>query len=144
MLAVGSSKRLSLSKNPPDDPTRNLRKKEQSLPYDDRINPFANIDLPTAKCERLKNISSIKAHTMAISGYNVPINICRIKFHPKKSVLATVSDDKAWKMWAFPSGELIMSGEGHKDWIADCDFHPRFVSLIEEETNWLRHLEMEL
>jgi hypothetical protein len=22
------------------------------------------------------------------------------------------------------SGDIIMTGEGHKDWIADCDFHP--------------------
>merc|ERR1712139_14712 len=27
--------------------------------------------------------------------------------------------------WALPSGELIIKGEGHKDWIAACDFHPR-------------------
>ncbi len=52
----------------------------------------------------------------------------RLKFHPKKGVVASVSDDKVWKMWAFPSGELIMSGEGHKDWIADCDFHPKYMS----------------
>ena len=48
-----------------------------------------------------------------------------IKFHPKKPVIASVSDDKLWKLWAYPSGELIMTGEGHKDWIADCDFHPK-------------------
>jgi hypothetical protein len=22
------------------------------------------------------------------------------------------------------SGDIIMTGEGHKDWIAGCDFHP--------------------
>ena len=27
------------------------------------------------------------------------------------------------------SGDIIMTGEGHKDWIADCDFHPRYVFL---------------
>ena len=99
-----------------EKPKRATSSKENQLPTDDRINPYANIDLPVAKADRLKITSQVKAHSMAISN---------AKFHPKKQVLATVSDDRSWKMWSFPSGELIMSGEGHKDWIADCDFHPK-------------------
>eukprot|EP00842_Homolaphlyctis_polyrhiza_P000086 jgi/Hompol1/1078/HPOL_001374-RA len=95
---------------------RKLNLKDATLPTDDRINPHANVDLPSSKFERLKQINQVKAHNLAISS---------LKFHPKKLILATVSDDRSWKMWAFPSGELIMSGEGHKDWIADCDFHPK-------------------
>ncbi|KAJ3026053.1 UNVERIFIED_CONTAM: Sperm-associated antigen 16 protein [Siphonaria sp. JEL0065] len=94
--------------------------KEAALPMEDRPNIYANIDLPVARAERFKQIHTMKAHNMAVSA---------IKFHPKKMILATVSDDKVWKMWAFPSGELIMSGEGHKDWIADCDFHPKGAHL---------------
>lgn len=90
--------------------------KEAVLPSEDRINPYLNMDLPSAKTDRLKLTAQIKAHTMAVSS---------MKFHPKKQILATVSDDNSWKMWSFPAGELIMSGDGHKDWIADCDFHPR-------------------
>ena len=26
---------------------------------------------------------------------------------------------------ALPNGDPIMSGEGHKDWVAGLDFHPR-------------------
>jgi len=29
-----------------------------------------------------------------------------------------------WKIWSLPRGELIMSGEGHNDWISDVAFHP--------------------
>ena len=29
-----------------------------------------------------------------------------------------------WKIWSLPKGELIMSGEGHSDWISDVSFHP--------------------
>ncbi|KAJ3134696.1 Sperm-associated antigen 16 protein [Physocladia obscura] len=94
--------------------------KESILPIEDRPNIYANMELPVGKIDRLKQIHSINAHNMAVSS---------IKFHPKKMILATVSDDKFWKMWAFPSGELIMSGEGHKDWIADCDFHPKGAHL---------------
>jgi len=25
------------------------------------------------------------------------------------------------------SGELLMTGEGHKDWLGDADFHSRFI-----------------
>ncbi|KAJ3039908.1 Sperm-associated antigen 16 protein [Rhizophlyctis rosea] len=94
--------------------------REATLPAEDRPNPYMDVDLPTAKTDRLRQIHMVRAHDLAVSA---------IKFHPKKQILATVSDDKTWKMWAFPSGELIMSGSGHRDWIADCDFHPRGAHL---------------
>jgi WD40 repeat protein len=112
-------------------------KKTQSkdIQFETRANPNANIELPSAKTDRFKLSLEVKAHSMAISGY-FTILIHRIKMHPKKKVIATVSDDKSWKMWSFPSGELILSGEGHKDWIADCDFHPKyFINLMVEGTN---------
>ena len=36
--------------------------------------------------------------------------ISNIAIHPKKSILATASDDYTWKIWTLPAGELIMSG----------------------------------
>ncbi|KAI9364470.1 WD40-repeat-containing domain protein [Zopfochytrium polystomum] len=94
--------------------------KESVLPVEDRRNVYLHMDMPTAKVEKFKQIHSVRAHGLAVSS---------VKFHPKKMILATVSDDKLWKMWAFPSCELLMSGEGHKDWIADCDFHPKGTHL---------------
>ena len=43
--------------------------------------------------------------------------------------MVTVSDDTTWKMWSLPNGDLVMSGDGHKDWIAGCDFHPHGAQL---------------
>lgn len=86
------------------------------MPVEDRSNPFVDADLPQAKPDKMKQIHHIQGHSLAIAG---------LKFHPKKQILATVSDDKSWKLWSFPNGELIMSGQGHHDWIADCDFHPK-------------------
>ena len=40
-------------------------------------------------------------------------------------VQVTGSDDKTWKMWHLPRGDLIMSGEGHTDWLAGVAFHPK-------------------
>jgi len=45
--------------------------------------------------------------------------------HPKKSVLATASDDTTWKLWNVPDGKLLMGGEGHSDWLSGIDFHPK-------------------
>ncbi|KAI9099871.1 WD40-repeat-containing domain protein [Phlyctochytrium arcticum] len=90
--------------------------RENVLPLEDRTNPYLHIDLPTAKFDKMRPIHSLKAHDMAVSS---------LKYHPKKAIIATTSDDHTWKMWSFPSGELIMSGSGHKDWIAECDFHPK-------------------
>jgi WD40 repeat protein len=48
-----------------------------------------------------------------------------LRMHPKKPIVATSSDDATWKLWSLPTGELIMSGDGHKDWVSGIDFHPR-------------------
>jgi len=47
-----------------------------------------------------------------------------VALHPRKQILSTTSDDCTWKMWAIPTGEIIMTGEGHTDWVCDSDFHP--------------------
>lgn len=48
--------------------------------------------------------------------------ISRLAMHPKKSIVATASDDFTWKIWTVPAGELIMSGEGHKDFISSVAY----------------------
>ncbi|TPX56828.1 hypothetical protein PhCBS80983_g04236 [Powellomyces hirtus] len=100
--------------------TTSTNKKHHTLPAEDRVNPYAQMDLPALKNDRMRQVHAVRAHDAAVTS---------MKFHPKKMILATVSDDKTWKMWAFPTGELIMSGSGHKDWIAECDFHPRGAHL---------------
>jgi WD40 repeat protein len=52
---------------------------------------------------------------------------CSIIIHPKKPVVVTASDDSTWRMWGLPAGDLIMTGEGHKDWVSGLDFHPKLV-----------------
>ncbi len=49
----------------------------------------------------------------------------RLAMHSSKSICVTTSDDASWKMWSVPDCQLIMSGEGHKDWVSDCAFHPK-------------------
>uniref|UniRef100_A0A803STB2 Sperm associated antigen 16 n=1 Tax=Anolis carolinensis TaxID=28377 RepID=A0A803STB2_ANOCA len=50
-----------------------------------------------------------------------------LALHPRKDIVVTGSDDRLWKMWAFPNGNIIMKGEGHTDWLSGCCFHPRLV-----------------
>jgi sperm-associated antigen 16 protein len=45
-------------------------------------------------------------------------SVAALAFHPRKPVFATVSDDETWKLWSMPACDLIMSGEGHTDWLA--------------------------
>ncbi|EDV20978.1 uncharacterized protein TRIADDRAFT_31080, partial [Trichoplax adhaerens] len=95
------------------------RSPDSEFPPDTGINPYLTmqkspcIHLTRAGGLRLSN--TIEAHDMAVSG---------IAIHPRKKIVATVSDDNKWKMWAIPSGEAVMTGEGHTDWISDCCFHP--------------------
>ncbi len=53
------------------------------------------------------------------------MGVTSVSFNPKKDILATGSDDTTWKLWSVPTGDLIMSGEGHLDWIGGVEFHPR-------------------
>ena len=55
--------------------------------------------------------------------------VTSIDFNPKKAIIGTASDDKTWKLWKFPTGELLMHGEGHKDWICCISFHPNGILL---------------
>jgi WD40 repeat protein len=57
------------------------------------------------------------------------MGVSKVIIHPRKSIVATASDDYTWKVWTVPNGELIMSGEGHKDWISGLAFHPKGTHL---------------
>ncbi|XP_054469027.1 sperm-associated antigen 16 protein [Anoplopoma fimbria] len=63
---------------------------------------------------------SFRAHKLPIS--------C-IDLHPRKRILATASDDRSWRLWELqPNGEkvgqMVLTGEGHSDWLSGCSFHP--------------------
>ena len=52
----------------------------------------------------MSNVKTFKGHLMGVTS---------MSYNPKKDILATGSDDTTWKLWSIPSGDLIMSGEGH-------------------------------
>lgn len=108
----GSSKKPLLKTAPhPDD---------SKMPVQDRVNPYSMKGVKPCDPSSLRLTNTINAHLVAVSN---------IAMHPTKPLLASVSDDNTWKVWTVPNGELIMTGEGHRDWIADCAFHPRGTHL---------------
>uniref|UniRef100_A0A3B4ADK7 Uncharacterized protein n=1 Tax=Periophthalmus magnuspinnatus TaxID=409849 RepID=A0A3B4ADK7_9GOBI len=65
-------------------------------------------------------LCSIRAHHQPISN---------IEIHPIKRLLASSSDDRTWRLWELPTnqekvGALLLSGEGHSDWLTSCSFSP--------------------
>ena len=90
------------------------------FPPDDRENPYAQRSYDIFNAKNLIQAKSFAGHMNAIT---------QMAMHPKKSIVATASDDLTWKIWTLPHGELIMSGEGHKDWVANLDFHPKGTHL---------------
>ncbi|KAF0031919.1 hypothetical protein F2P81_016474 [Scophthalmus maximus] len=63
---------------------------------------------------------SIRAHRLPIS--------C-ISLHPGRPILASASDDRSWRLWTLPTsgekvGQMMLTGEGHADWLSCCSFHP--------------------
>ena len=98
------TKRMSTSKRMPGQVPRGVPP-----------NPFANLEFDPPAVQNFNLSKTFKGHLNPVAG---------LAFHPKKPILATVSDDESWKLWASPSGDLIMSGEGHKDWVGDIQFNP--------------------
>ncbi|XP_064643835.1 sperm-associated antigen 16 protein-like [Lineus longissimus] len=92
---------------------------DSEFPKDTGINPLlAHVKGPPGHLTRTGGFrlsSTFQSHALAISG---------LALHPRKQILCTTSDDHTWKMWAVPSGDIIMTGEGHTDWLSSCDFHP--------------------
>jgi len=97
--------------------TGRARPREAPWPNEDRTNPYLNANIEACRAHEYKRSQHFKG------GHMGPIS--RVAFHPKISVIATVSDDHTWKMWSMPEGQLVLSGEGHKDWVSGIAFHPR-------------------
>eukprot|EP00294_Goniomonas_avonlea_P016044 CAMPEP_0114561352 /NCGR_PEP_ID=MMETSP0114-20121206/11957_1 /TAXON_ID=31324 /ORGANISM="Goniomonas sp, Strain m" /LENGTH=606 /DNA_ID=CAMNT_0001746979 /DNA_START=71 /DNA_END=1888 /DNA_ORIENTATION=- len=89
--------------------------KDSQLPSEDRVNPFISIAYDPVPVDKFQIRKSYPAHIAPVSA---------MAMHPKKAIVATASDDSTWKMWSLPAGDIIMSGDGHKDWVAGIDFHP--------------------
>ncbi|CAN0403701.1 unnamed protein product, partial [Hapterophycus canaliculatus] len=70
--------------------------------------------------ERFALRKSFKGHLNSVSA---------VAFHPRKAIVATVSDDETWKVWSVPNCDLLMSGEGHRDWVSGVTFHPHGTML---------------
>ncbi len=103
-----------------DNSTIGRGTKATPFPEDARPNPFLSREyepLPT----RLNNASRIEAHARGIGG---------MALHMRKQIVASASDDCLWKIWNMETGENIMTGEGHRDWLSGVDFHPAGSHLV--------------
>jgi len=97
--------------------SKQTRRPEAPWPSEERKNPYINANFEPCRAQEMKRAAQFKG------GHVGPIS--KVVFHPKIAVVATCSDDHTWKMWSIPEGQLVLSGEGHKDWVSGIDFHPR-------------------
>lgn len=95
----------------------NIGSKDSVFPLDTRVNPLLGlVKGPPTSIQRpggIRQQGCIKAHFKPVS---------TVALHPRKQLVVTASDDTTWKMWPLPSGEAVMTGKGHTDWISDVDF----------------------
>lgn len=89
-------------------------------PEDARPNPYLAKQFDDFN-QRAAFMRKVDAHSKAIAG---------MALHSKKQIIATASDDCTWKVWNMESGENLMTGEGHKEWICGVDFHPYGSHLV--------------
>ncbi|CAM9345860.1 unnamed protein product, partial [Choristocarpus tenellus] len=113
----------TLPKSKGQQPTMGVRRRNDSrLPSEDTVeNPFLDLMFEPPPVERFALKKSFKGHLNSVSA---------VAFHPRKAIIASVSDDESWKIWSVPNCDLVMSGEGHRDWIAGVDFHPQGTMLV--------------
>nr|XP_025042609.1 sperm-associated antigen 16 protein isoform X2 [Pelodiscus sinensis] len=113
--------------DPAKDPTKQKGKrysKDSEFPKDAQVNPYlarAKECIRPLKSAVYRLSNTLKVHNLAVS--------C-LALHPRKDIVVTASDDHLWKMWAFPNGNIIMTGEGHTDWLSGCCFHPSGTKLV--------------
>ena len=96
---------------------------ENNLPKNPYLqNHYERPNIETYSLEKTYN-----AHKAAIASLDLYVG------KNNKAILATVSDDYTWKLWSLPTNslksELIMSGDGHTDWISGVSFHPKGSAL---------------
>ncbi|XP_031143140.1 sperm-associated antigen 16 protein [Sander lucioperca] len=114
----------SAGKSPAKSPISSRHPKDTEFPAacSRLVNPhLAQVGFEKCKSAGSFSLSySIRAHTLPIS--------C-IDLHPRKLILASASDDRSWRLWALQAngekvGEMVLTGEGHSDWLSGCSFHP--------------------
>ncbi|KPA78514.1 hypothetical protein ABB37_06124 [Leptomonas pyrrhocoris] len=64
--------------------------------------------------------ANFQAHTLPVSS---------VALHPFKPVVASGCDDGTWRLSALPSGDAVVSGQGHANWISSVCLHPRGTML---------------
>ncbi|KAL2610434.1 hypothetical protein R1flu_029007 [Riccia fluitans] len=79
--------------------------------------------------EKNKLINDMKIDLLRRLCWNAIDSKRCVVVHPKKPVVVTASDDATWRMWGLPAGDLIMTGDGHKDWVSGLSFHPGGMQL---------------
>ena len=81
--------------------------------------------LPPREIPNFSNVAQANSRMNILKSFPGHLSsVTSIDFHPKKAIIGTSSDDKTWKLWKYPTGELLMHGEGHKDWVSSINFHP--------------------
>mmetsp|Transcript_21956 Transcript_21956/g.60940 ORF Transcript_21956/g.60940 Transcript_21956/m.60940 type:complete len:573 (+) Transcript_21956:173-1891(+) len=97
-------------------PKATFRPSGAAFPAVNPPNPVADLMFEPMDLNGISLSRTFAGHTMSVA------NVC---IHPTKPIVVTASDDKTWKMWHLPAGDLIMCGEGHKGWVSGVDFHPK-------------------
>ncbi|KAM9629433.1 sperm-associated antigen 16 protein isoform 1-T1 [Morphnus guianensis] len=117
----------SSSYDPVKDAEKEIGKrypKDSEFPVDTQVNPYlvhATEYIQPLKSGEYKLSNILKVHDLAVN--------C-LALHPRKDIVVTGSNDHLWKMWALPDGNVIMTGEGHTDWLSGCCFHPSGSQLV--------------
>ncbi|XP_042364652.1 sperm-associated antigen 16 protein [Plectropomus leopardus] len=96
--------------------------KDTEFPVCRLVNPQTD----QVKCQKYKSPSSFSL-SYSIRAHKLPISC--IHLHPQNLILASASDDRSWRLWMLHAngekvGEMVLTGEGHSDWLSGCCFHP--------------------
>ncbi|XP_039925074.1 sperm-associated antigen 16 protein isoform X4 [Hirundo rustica] len=98
--------------------------KDSEFPVDPEGTPSfegAKEHAPPQKSGQYQLSSVLKVHDFAVS--------C-LALHPRKRIVLSCGDDRLWKTWGFPDGNILLTGEGHTDWLSGCCFRPSGTQLV--------------
>eukprot|EP01083_Nonionella_stella_P028687 79025_1 len=96
--SIGKEEEASPEKTKKKSPKKVHSKEDSPYPPEGRQNPYADVVFESGNIHKFSLKKTFQGHSMPIS---------KVAMHPRKPIVATASDDKSWKMWSIPNGELI-------------------------------------
>jgi len=91
------------------------------FPTDRRINPLMESTQCLVKSSMVTKMNSIRVSQTHVCHQ---MQVAWVDIHPNKHKICTASDDHTWQVVDMATGDCLLAGSGHSDWVSCAKFSP--------------------